>query len=54
MDVSASLWREMSTSIENKTPEEIEAILDPDFVHPGWLEPDIEPPKSEPPKKKLN
>ncbi len=51
--ISASIWRDMSASIENKTPEEIDDLLDPDFVLPGWLDSDSEPPNLEPPIKKV-
>ncbi len=43
----------MSAIIENKTPEEIDALLDPDFVPPGWLDSDSESPNLEPPIKKV-
>ncbi len=51
--ISASIWRDMSVTIENKTPEEIDALLNPAFVPPGWLDSDSEPPNLEPPIKKV-
>ncbi len=52
--ISASIWRDYYVcKHKNKTPEEIDAILDPDFVPPGWLETDSEPPNLEPPIKKV-
>ena len=45
--ISRKVWEEISSSVEDKTPEEVEASLDPDFVPLGWL--DSEPP----PWKKL-
>ena len=43
--ISRKVWEEISTSVEDKTPEKVEASLDPDFVPLGWLD-------SEPPRRK--
>ena len=45
--ISRKVWKEISSSVEDKTPEEVKASLDPGFVPLGWL--DSEPP----PRKKL-
>ena len=48
--ISKKIWNQMCANtlyLENATPEEIEAGLDPDFVPEGWLDPPT------PPKKRL-